>query len=352
MCLILLTSTALGQSAVPWPKLPEMTGSVVLQVQDDPAKPARPLTIHLSYPASWLSRVTASTGLFLDLHNWGGTKFIGAPNAEWLVRDYDVVSIGVDYYQSGDKEHPADPPYDYGYLQAMDALRALHYVYTSLHVAELPFDATRIYGAGGSGGGNVIQMCNKFAPHTFACIVDLSGMASLTDEAAFNLSGRSKLKARYSQDPKSPAFLARGMQEIRDLGHPAHLALAAKAGNRCKIVIIHGVDDPYCLYADKLRVADAMRTAGLDVEPHFIRQEDVDGTLIKNCAHSIGDRTVLLQRFAGDYFLPGNSKMRRLEQPCDFERKGEIVYPTSDGVHVISFAHGVPTLRFNKTPEK
>src|SRR5438105_1362804 len=103
-CLALLAATTRAESPPGWPQLPEMSGSVVIQVQDDPAKPARPLAVHLRYPASRLARVTATTGLFLDLHNWGGVVFEGAPNPEILARDYDVVAIGVQYYQSGGKE--------------------------------------------------------------------------------------------------------------------------------------------------------------------------------------------------------------------------------------------------------
>lgn len=334
------------------PKLPEVNGSVVIQVRDDPSGPARPVTIYLRYPgkpkgAGQLANVSATTGLMLDLHNWGGVSFEGAPSPDVLANTFDVISIGVQYYQSGDKDDPKDPvPYDFGYLQTMDALRALHFVYQSLSDAHHPFDRSRIYGAGGSGGGNVIQMCNKFAPRTFACIVDLSGMASLTDDMAFNLPGGSTANARFSRDKSSPAYLAPGMQEIRDLGNPAHLALAARLGNHCKVVVIHGEEDQSCLASDKRRVVQAMREAGLDVEPHIISKADVDGKLIKNDAHSIGNRTELLIHFAGEYMSPGSAKMCRLNGPSDFERNEIITYPTTDGQYRISFKNGAPTLTF------
>ena len=143
-------------------------------------------------------------------------------------------------------------------------------------------------------------MANKFAPNTFACIVDLSGMASLTDDFAYHLPGGSPANARYSHDRSSPAYLSPDMQEIRDLGNPGHLALQAKSENRCKIVVIHGEDDPICLASDKHRVVDAMRVARLDVEPHFITKAGVAGKLIKNSAHAIGERTGLLMQFAAE----------------------------------------------------
>jgi predicted esterase len=287
----------------------------------------------------------------LDLHNWGGVTFEGAPAPDVLARTFNVIAIGVQYYQSGDKDDAKDPvPYDFGYLQAMDAMRALHFVWHSLVDAKHPFDRTRIYGTGGSGGGNVIQMCNKFAPHTFACIVDLSGMASLTDDIAYNLPGGANLNARYSRDKSNPAYLAPGMQEIRDLGNPVHLALAAKLGNHCKVIVIHGEDDQSCLASDKRRVVEAMRAAALDVEGHFLAKGDADGKLIKNSGHSIGNRTELLLHFAGDYLAPMSGKMCRLGSPSDFERREEISYPTTGGEHVISFRNGVPRLSFSKSP--
>ena len=342
-CLLGLQALALATS----PKLPASNGPVTIMVQDDPAQPARALMLHLRYPHGKLANVTDTTGLMLDLHNWGGMTFDGAVSPETLAAAYDVVAIGVQYFQSGDKDK--DPqPYDFGYVQAMDALRGLQFVYRSLRDADISFDATRIYGTGGSGGGNVIQMANKFAPHTFACIVDLSGMSSLTDDIAYNLPGGSGLNARYSRDPANPAYLTKGMQEIRDLGNPAHLALLVKGGNRCKIVMLHGEDDGSCLAADTHRVADAMHAVGLNVETHFFSKADIDGKLVLNTGHSIGNRTALLQHFAGDYLLPTSPKLCRLTAPCDFDQRKLISYPTSDGVYTISFPDGLPTVSFAK----
>ncbi|MHB9132410.1 MAG: DUF2920 family protein [Armatimonadota bacterium] len=322
-------------------------GHVDLSVVDEPGKAARTLALHIQYPKGKLSNVSATTGLMLDLHNWGGKIWDGAISPSVLADTYNLVVIGVSYYQSGDVA--TDPaPYDFGVVQTMDALRALYYVQHSLQAAHHPSDATRIYGAGGSGGGNVIQMANKFAPHTFACIVDLSGMASLTDDMAYNLPGGSGLNARYSRDPASPQYLSKGMQEIRDIGNTAHLALQAKADNRCKIVVVHGEDDGYCLIADKRRVVEAMHAAGLDVDAHLLGKADVDGKVVLNTGHSVGNRTTLLQHFAGEYLAPDSLKMCRLDKPDDFKRGKTISYPTSDGVYNIAFKDGMPVLSIRK----
>ena len=330
------------------PSLPETAGKVEIEVRDRPGGPSRALPVHLVYPRGGLAGVGPGTGLMLSLHNWGGTIWDNTPDPNVLAGQYDVVAIGVTYYQSGDKGNEEETePYDFGYVQAMDAIRALHYVYCSLRDAGRAFDRGRIYCTGGSGGGNVTLMANKFAPNTFACIVDFSGMAALTDGIAYRLPGGGRMSARYSRDPASPAYLSRDMQEIRDPGHPTHLALQAKSANRCKIVVIHGEDDVPCPVADKRRMTDAMRAAGMDVEPHFISAADVDGQTIVNSAHQIGNRTALLMRFAGPYLSPESAAMRRLASPCDFDRRQAIAYPTSGGVHVISYAGETPALRFD-----
>ena len=124
----------LAISAEPaWPKLPEMSGKVELEVSDGADKPARKLAVHLVYSRNRLSTVTAKTGIMITLHNWGGNIWENTPNPNHLAENYDLLVIGVTYYQSGDKD--TDPePYDFGYIQTMDALRALHYEIGRAHV--------------------------------------------------------------------------------------------------------------------------------------------------------------------------------------------------------------------------
>lgn len=349
-CLVFLLMTLAGgcASAQPTPlqsapPLPATDGQITLSVPDEPEKRARELVVSLFYPQGKAANINAKTGLMLSLHNWGGKDTDGAPSPQVLANTFDVVAIAVRYYQSSDPDS-GPIPYDFGYLQAWDALRALNYVYNGLFDAKMPFDATRIYGAGGSGGGNVIQMANKFAPHTFACIVDLSGMSSLTDDMAYNIPGGSGLNARYSRDPASLAYLTKGMQEIRDLGNPAHLAQMAKVGSNCIIVIVHGEDDTSCLATDARRVATAMREAGLDVDAHFIGKDDIDNKLITDSGHSLGDRTDLLLHFAGDYLRPDSPKLRRLKGPVDFLRRSAITYTTSDAAYVMDYSSRSPVL--------
>jgi predicted esterase len=331
----------------PAPPLPSTDRGIDLPAQEIPGGGPRTIHVEIRYPGHFLKSVKPTTGVMLLLHNWGGTGFGGSPMPR--PEDLDVIEIGVDYYQSGDTDKSV--PYDFGYYQAMDALRALAWVKGGLAAAGVAYDKSRTYGAGGSGGGNVIQMSNKFAPRTFACIVDCSGMASLNDDIAFNLPGASGLDARWSKDPASPSFLSPAMQQIRDLGNPAHLALSAQRGNKCRVVVIHGVDDGSCPASDKKRAVEAMQAAGLDVEPHLIGKEDVDGKAVANTGHSIGNRTDLLLHFARAWLAADSDKACRLTGPDDFERKEDLPFPVEGGTVIVSYAKGWPEIRFDPTPK-
>jgi predicted esterase len=330
-----------------WPCLPRKNGEAEIAAQESPRHGARMVRVYVFYPGGALSAVTRRTGLFLSLHNWGGTRDIGAPNPETLADRYNVVAICLDYLQSGPGDAVQDRiPYDLGYWQALDALRSLYYVRAGLRKKGIGFDRSRTYVAGGSGGGTLSLMVNKLAPRTFACVVDLSGLARLTDAVAFAPPGN-PVNARWSRDPESPNYLPKDAQQIRNPGHPAHLAVMKSLGSRARVICIHGVDDPSCLIGETRRLIRNMRAAGLEAEPHYVRKRDVDGDLFLDSGHGIGDRTRLLIHFADQYFSPGSPKMRRTEGPPDFDWRDEAVrYATKAGAYVISYKEGYPIGRF------
>ncbi|MDZ4859177.1 MAG: DUF2920 family protein [Candidatus Hydrogenedentes bacterium] len=346
MIALLLCSIA----AALYPPLPAQDGRVTLPAQEWPHAPGpRAITAYVFYPGGDLKNVHESTGLMLCLHNWGGTGAIGAPDPVQVANRYDVVAISVDYLQSGRWDAADGIPYDYGYLQALDALRALHYVFYSLDEAHRPFARGRIYAAGGSGGGNVALMSNKLAPRTFACIVDISGMAELSDDIAFGVPGGSELNAGYSRDAVSPTYLSCAAQELRFIGRPEHLRTMKHLGNRATVVVVHGATDSVCPTADVRKMVANMKRARIDAVPHFIFKRDIDGTAIKDTGHSIGDRTALLFRFADEYLSPDSASHRVRAGKTDFELRDEMVrYKTGTGAHVISYADGYPVGRLEE----
>lgn len=293
--------------------------------------------------------VNKNTGFMLLLHNWGGSYKQTAEWCDTLANLYNVVAISVDYLQSNEVKLSPGIPYDHGYLQAMDCIRAIYVVRKKLLDAGVVFNENRYYAAGGSGGGNVSLMCNKFAPHTFACTLDMCGMPGLTAEIAF---GKGGLNAGYSNDPASQSFLSADMSEIRNPGNPVHLKIqyAANPGN--KVIIVHGIDDKSCSAADKIQIFHNLVSAGFKPDGHFLTEWSVlNQPGVQTTNHTIGNRLTVIQSFGNDYFLPA-PKGRLAASTCDkndFQRGGKISYPTSGGNYIIDYSQDMPIIKFEKS---
>jgi predicted esterase len=264
-----------------------------------------------------------------------------------LAERLNVVAICVNYLQSGRKASVEDPePYDFGYLQSLDALRALWFVFNGLEKLEKPFAGDRIFATGGSGGGNVTLMANKLAPRTFTAVIDMCGMPKLSDDIAFNLPGGSSHNARWSRDQDSPNYLSPGEQEIRFNGNPTHLKQMKKLGNRAQIFIVHGRDDHTCPFQDAEEMATNFEKAELDVTRFFVGKDQLDGKVFTSSGHALGNRTEIVFKVGGEAL---QTNVRR-SYPSDFKLQDEKVrYPVTGGVYVISYKKGYPVGRFEAT---
>ena len=331
-----------------WPKLPDETASVEIPAQVWPVHPApRHVKITIHYPFGKLSQVTAKTGLMLTLHNWGGTEAIGSADPKLLTERFDVISICVNYLQSGKQEGlDAPEPFDFGYLQALDSLRALWYVQQGLRANNILYNSGRIYVTGGSGGGQVALMCNKFAPRTFTCVIDICGMCKLTDDIAFGLTGGSNLNARWKPDPDRPYYLTQDDRDIRFVGNPKHLAEMKRLGHATKIIVVHGIEDTTSPIADAREMVQLMKEADFDVEPIFVTKNQIDGKIFTSAGHSLGQRTEIVFRVAEKYLRPDSSQFLERKSSTDFFLRDEIKYETTNGAYVISYENGFPIGRF------
>jgi predicted esterase len=336
-----------AHAEMPLPALPKADAEVMLPAQEWPRLPGpRTINIYIRYPGGKLKNVKRTTGLMLTLHNWGGTRWDGTADPVVLANKFDVVAIAVDYLQSGKWDPAVGLPYDCGPYQAIDALTALSFVSQKLSHAEVKFDRHRIFAVGGSGGGTVALMCNKLAPRTFTCIVDVSGLAKLTDDIAFNLEGGSTLNAGYSRDSASPNYLSPAQQRFRWFGDPAQLAQLKSLGNRSKIVVVHGVDDTVCPVTDAQQMTRNMLAAGLDVEAHFISEKEVDGDIIRKTGHSdLGDRTRVICHFGAPYFDPARPVKLDDVPVTGLEKASEtIAYICDQTEFTVSNTRGLPRI--------
>ena len=317
--------------------LPEI---ISIEAQMIPGDVEREIEVHIFTPDLG---VNANTGLMLVSHNWGGTWEMCWEWCKVLANKFNLICIDTDYFQSGQAWREIRHNYDHGLYQAGDCLRALYEVRRYLDENNIVFNRRRTYAAGASGGGNVSQMVNKLAPHTFGCIIDLCGMPGLTDEIAYGECLR--LDAGYSRDPESPFYLAKHMQEIRDFGNPEHLALQYKCNPDNQVVIVHGVDDDYCSCPDKVNIFANMLRAGFKPEGYFITPGMVDGIVVMNTGHAIGDRAYIIAKY-GQRFIQEKGEFVKLVECDDFDRKSVIEYPVTGGVYRIDFAQGAPSLSF------
>lgn len=325
-------------------KLPTRNDHVFVPAQSWPHRPGpRSVRTSIYFPGGKLENVTRQTGIMLTLHNWGGEDCVGTASPQSLADRLNVVAVCVNYLQSGKKASIEDPePYDFGYLQSLDALRALAYVRIGLKQAERDYDDSRLFCTGGSGGGNVTLMANKLAPRSFVCVIDMCGMKKLSDDIAFGLPGGSGLNARWSQDAKTASYLSPDEQELRFVGNPQHLATLKSHQPTTKVIVVHGVDDTTCPFEDAREMVANMQSAGLDVESHFIDKDKLDGSIFTSTGHSLGNRTEIVFRVAEKYLAPDSPQALRRTTPSDFDRREDIRYETSNGQFVISYSSGVP----------
>ncbi|MCP4169914.1 MAG: DUF2920 family protein [Fuerstiella sp.] len=328
--------------------LPPQNDHVLVPAQSWPHQPGpRVVKTSVYYPGSALENVNEQTGIMLTLHNWGGQQCAGTASPTALADRLNVIAVCVDYLQSGRQASIDDPePYDYGCLQAVDALRALAYVRNGLIAGNQRYDDSRIYCTGGSGGGNVTLMANKLAPHTFACVIDMCGMKKLSDDIAFNLPGGSGLNARWNRDRDSTYFLSIDEQELRFVGNLQHLSTMKQLKNQAKIVVVHGVSDSTCPFPDAQEMVRNMKAAELDVVAYFIDECDLNGTAFTSLGHGLGNRTEIVFQVAGKYLRPDSTDAARRPGASDFERRGLVVYRTTNGTFVISFTRRYPEIQF------
>lgn len=298
----------------------------------------REVEAHIYTPSAGINE---NTGFMLISHNWGGTWEMCWNWCPIISEKFNLITIDTNYFQSG--WQAGDPTYDFGVLQAIDCLQALYEVKSYLDEKNIVCNRCRNYAAGASGGGNVSQMVNKFAPHTFGCIIDLCGMPGLTDEIAFGECLR--LNAGYSRNPADENYLSPAKQEIRDFGNLQHLAIQYRCNPDNQVVIVHGVDDDYCSCADKAVIFSNMIRSGFKPDGIFVTPGMVDGIVLTSTGHALGDRPYIIAKY-GQRYIAEKGEFIKLVEKDDFDRKSVINYPVSGGQYSIDYRNGAPRISF------
>ena len=137
------------------------------------------------------------------------------------------------------------------------------------------------------------------------------------------------------------------MQEIRDLANLEHLAIQYRYNPANQVVIVHGMDDSHCPCADKIRVFGNMVKTGFRPDGYFINQGMVDGIVVCNTGHQIGDRAYIIAKF-GQKYISERGEFVKLVEKDDFDRRSVIEYPVTGGVYAMDFSRGAPVITFTE----
>jgi len=205
------------------------------------------IPINLHFPDA----PTEATGLMVMLHGWGGDYHqYDSYCADWRNR-FNCITLQVNYRGSS----TATQPYDFGKYQAIDVLRAMHWV-----LANYPVNRQRIIGWGGSGGGNVILQCGKMAPNTFALIIEHAGITHPTSAA--------DMKAGWDRPDRPGGWQGTALGGTKEYPGPERLIrdpVYHAALLNTKFYILHPDLDTTVGIQHGIQMAYALRAAGKDV---------------------------------------------------------------------------------------
>lgn len=301
----------------------------------------------LSARAYLPSRFTGRTGFAVFCHGWGGNRF-HRDHLAGFFEALDIVAVSPEYRDSGFESRTGKSsgagwniPYEFGKLQAVDALQAL-----STAIDRYRVDRRRLFLIGCSGGGHVALQAMAFAPHTFALAVALAPITRPTDRSDVET-------GPYRNDPKPDEYLSRGPDyrtgwgwqgvalaektfapeewNIRNCQRPEHVAAIQR-----KVVLLHGTADDVVDVHHSLDMTAALIRAGKPVSLHLL-----DGR-----THDLSE-SALTRRFplGGDLeqFAMHDLSTAVTDGQTDFDRRSEVAL----GRWTVSFTTGVPVLRLN-----
>ncbi|MCK6439911.1 MAG: alpha/beta hydrolase, partial [Planctomycetes bacterium] len=211
----------------------------------------------------------------------------------------------------------ADDFWDYGCLQAMDVLTALHWVHQKLGVHQklafegATFNQARTHLIAQSAGSQTAVMCLKFAPKTFSSLIDVGGIyfgqhnshalhALLTDSTgrihkdhlqntATTVSPRLRIivsqrnPVGHSTTTSRTGAALGDELAIRDVFRADHFR--HWQDKRVQILSLYGCDDHFISSDIREAVQSFWRARGANTQSRIIVEADVDGVVIEDTFH-------------------------------------------------------------------
>ncbi|MCK6439941.1 MAG: DUF2920 family protein [Planctomycetes bacterium] len=266
----------------------------------------------------------------------------------------------------------ADDFWDYGCLQAMDALAALHSVHRRLREKNAPFNPARNHIIAQSAGSQTALMCIKLAPRSFASIVDIGGIyvtadnrealrAVLTDPFGrihehhyMNATMAFDSGPRVTLYQRNPVGFSSGVSrsgatlddelDIRDVSRPDHLG-NWQPGRLC-VFSTHGLHDELVSQAFKERAHAHYRHLGARSEFRTIGPADVDGNVIVSTYHEFAKNLQgACEQFASEHLLYAPPR----ELGTDIASDHTYAFPSTTGTWQMTFSPE-PKLKFYPKP--
>ncbi|NPV91576.1 MAG: DUF2920 family protein [Firmicutes bacterium] len=252
---------------------------------------------------------------------------------------WDLTRYGIEFTETQNLEFWKNYP-DYGFIQAIDCLWALGALKQICGEKQVSLNWKRTYAYGLNEGGHIVQMCGRFAPNTFALIVDNSGypyitLNTMTGGEVFREIRRLpagdsyinvfvSIPKTYGLWENARYYVTEDMVEIRDLRR-----FIVESPTRYVVIQAEG-DNP-----DKQVVCEMMRGRGLSVE-YAVEEDAVD-------EHSVAS---LFENYADRYLAPDSSEMLLTEGVADFELGTRITFSTTNGQFVLDYSSGAPMIEF------
>lgn len=244
---------------------------------------------------------------------------------------------------------------NFGVMQALDHLAALG----DIRARGLDFDTRRIVALGSSHGGYIAHLMARFAPRTFAMVIDNSsytappmtylgqaGAAELVVGLADGVLLTCGVESAWTTTDRLAAnFYDRNRDLIRDTAYLPHLkaARAAAGDTATAFRMVNAAVDPISPPALKERQCEALRRAGFDARLFLVEEGELDGRLFKRLVHGLD------ASLAGLFDL-AMAELEPRDGPIDADAGTEVTFDCIDSRYQLTHSLAAPGVKARVVP--